>query len=1026
MPIGGSSPTAPTDSPDTAALRERLADIDQDFIPPGPLQAARERIARSRLAGSEAFVQAALDESFHNPILGAITGIEAWEAAQRLNDQAQQTLAALALGSALVWWGYHQEALPFLEYALAALEPGDQPPLLSLYARWQLLLCERRLREVPDAFAQLLAIADELAGLGDEYRAMRCRSDASQGMLPSSSHAAAAQLWLAAASAYFMEHGHPGDWALSQVALADFHFSQGEFESGLALLDGAEEAFAAGDMPTLLVYSWVIRGMYIHHLRRFDEALEWLLRAEERARSLRHDRYRALALLEIAYLYFEQGDVRLSLDACEAVAPLAARLGLAFVSGKNELLAANIQLRRGEYRLAEEGYRRARQIFDGAGQDVFATTCTLNLGIVARRQGRFARSLEQIRRALLVFEANRAYDHLANAHHNLGKTYAAFSYYEPAIEHFRRGITILEEAGVPAQAVRPRIYLARLLIGRGELDQARALLAAARVQARVSGLELDAAVGLRTQADLLLREGRAGEALNAYRRSLDDFRRLGQEEAAWESRLGIAEAHLAAGEDEQAAQALAALDHEGLPAASGWHYHLIAARLARRQGRLADAMHAYLSALAQVRVLRRGLADEDQAEHFALALQLVYDEAFELAVTLDGPEDALLIAELFGAQLISARLGFQAAGPEAVRGLPERTAAALNRHLGEGWTALRYAWHQERLWLFVLSPESLARHLLDLDRQARMALQVCASPDDSYRTFAYLGRSARQKNAAVMAGRSRRILYRALLPAAVRARLSPDHTLIVIPSGELYGLPFQALLDDDDTPLIMQARVLYARSLDLLADQLQAGEPPPLAGPGLVLAQSEFARPDYEPLPYVVGESQAILAARPGELKHLKPTPSAWEAVIREQGEEPFGQYGWLHIATHAYADGETGAFAGLLLGAGIVRLEDIQGWRLKASLVTLSACQTGMGRWHYGDEIAGLLESFLGAGARAVVVSLWLVNDEETADFMRAFYTHLGRSVRPLAALAEAQREAFRSGVEPYYWAAFSFFGQP
>ena len=60
------------------------------------------------------------------------------------------------------------------------------------------------------------------------------------------------------------------------------------------------------------------------------------------------------------------------------------------------------------------------------------------------------------------------------------------------------------------------------------------------------------------------------------------------------------------------------------------------------------------------------------------------------------------------------------------------------------------------------------------------------------------------------------------------------------------------------------------------------------------------------------------------------------------------------------------------------------------------------------------------------LVVSLWLVNDEETADFMRAFYTHLGAGMRPLAALAEAQRGAFRAGLEPYYWAAFSFFGQP
>ncbi len=1036
MTAGGSTQAAATGFPDIEALRERLAGVAQGFIPPGAAQAARERVSRAWEAGAQAFAQAALDESVHNPILGATISLAYWDEAQCQGDQARQPLAMLALGAALVWWGYHQEALPFLQDALAALEVGGYPLTLPLYARWQILLCERRLRQVADAFPLLLETADDLAGLGDEYRAMRCRSDAAQGMLASSSHAEEAQARLAAASAYFVEHGYPGDWALSQVALADFRFGQGDFKVGLALLEGAEATFTAADMPAMVAYSWVLRGMYFHHLRHFNNALAWLLRAEERARGLRHDRYRAMALLEIAYLRFEQGDVQGSFDVCEAIAPLAAHLGLPLLSAKNDLHIANAQLRLGHYRPAVDGYRRARRVFDETGHDVFSAVCTLNLGIVDRREGWFARSLERIREALLVFEASHASDRLANAHHNLGKTYAAFGYYEPAFEHFRRGITILEETGVPAQAVRPRIYLARLMIERGDLEQARGLLEAALIEARAFGLELDAAVGLRTQADLLLREGRPEEALDAYRRSLEDFERLDQEEAAWESHLGAAEAHLAAGQEEEAAQTLAGLDQEALPASSGWRYHLLSARLARRQGRPGEAMESYLSALIGVRTSRRSLADEDQAEHFALALQSAYDEAFDLAVTFDDPEDGLLIAELFGAQLISARLGFPATGLAEVWSLPERAAHGLNQHLGEAWTALRYAWHKERLWLFELCPGGLSRHPLDLSHQARMALQVCASPDDSYRAFAYLGRSTRQKNAAAMAARSRRIAYQALLPADIRARLTPDHTLVVIPSGALYGLPFQALLDDDEVPLIMQTRVLYARSLDLLADQLEGGAGTELAGPGLVLAQSTFARPEYPPLPHVVGEAQAILAAqhgglksgglKPGELKLLQPTPSAWEAVLQEEGERPFSRYGWLHIATHASADPETGAFSGLLLGTEVVHLEEIQGWRLKAGLVTLSACQTGMGRWYYGDEVAGLLESFLGAGARAVVVSLWLVNDEETAEFMRAFYTHLGAGMRPLAALTEAQRGAFRAGLEPYYWATFSFFGQP
>jgi tetratricopeptide (TPR) repeat protein len=375
MSTGGSPPVASTSFPDIEALRERLAGVDQGFISPDAIQTARERASRAWEAGAQAFAQAALDESFHNPILGATIGLEHWDMAQYQGDQARLALATLALGAALVWWGYHQEALPFLQSALAALDVGEYPPSLPLYARWLLLLCERRMRRVPDAFPLLLETADELDGLGDEYRAMRCRSDAAQGMLASTSHAEEAQTRLGAASAYFVENGYPGDWALSQVALADFRFGQGDFEVGLALLEEAEAVFAAADMPAMVAYSWVLRGMYFHHLRRFDDALAWLQRAEERSRNLRHDRYRAMALLETAYLYFEQGDVQRSLEVCETITPLADHLGLPLLSAKNDLLIANVQLRWGHYRPAADGYRRARQVFDETGSDVFSAVC---------------------------------------------------------------------------------------------------------------------------------------------------------------------------------------------------------------------------------------------------------------------------------------------------------------------------------------------------------------------------------------------------------------------------------------------------------------------------------------------------------------------------------------------------------------------------------------------------------------------------------------------------------------------------
>jgi CHAT domain-containing protein len=92
---------------------------------------------------------------------------------------------------------------------------------------------------------------------------------------------------------------------------------------------------------------------------------------------------------------------------------------------------------------------------------------------------------------------------------------------------------------------------------------------------------------------------------------------------------------------------------------------------------------------------------------------------------------------------------------------------------------------------------------------------------------------------------------------------------------------------------------------------------------------------------------------------------------------------------------------------------------------VTLSACQGGMGRWFYGDEIVGLAQAFIGAGAQSVIASLWLAADRHTADLMPTLYARLD-SEGPVAALAGMQRSAIAGGLEPYFWAPFSVFGQP
>lgn len=103
----------------------------------------------------------------------------------------------------------------------------------------------------------------------------------------------------------------------------------------------------------------------------------------------------------------------------------------------------------------------------------------------------------------------------------------------------------------------------------------------------------------------------------------------------------------------------------------------------------------------------------------------------------------------------------------------------------------------------------------------------------------------------------------------------------------------------------------------------------------------------------------------------------------------------------------------------GLLTVNEVFGLDLKASLVTLSACQTGLGNLSLGDDIVGLSRAFLFAGTPAVIVSLWSVADQPTAVLMTKFYQNL-ENFSPQEALSRAQREVMKQYPDPYYWAPF------
>ena len=103
--------------------------------------------------------------------------------------------------------------------------------------------------------------------------------------------------------------------------------------------------------------------------------------------------------------------------------------------------------------------------------------------------------------------------------------------------------------------------------------------------------------------------------------------------------------------------------------------------------------------------------------------------------------------------------------------------------------------------------------------------------------------------------------------------------------------------------------------------------------------------------------------------------------------------------------------------------MRDIYAMRINADLVTLSACETALGKNVTGEGIIGLTRAFFFAGAHAVVASLWDVEDASTAAFMQRFYANIRRGEPVDVALQRAKLDLIRGGgttSAPFYWASF------
>lgn len=295
-----------------------------------------------------------------------------------------------------------------------------------------------------------------------------------------------------------------------------------------------------------------------------------------------------------------------------------------------------------------------------------------------------------------------------------------------------------------------------------------------------------------------------------------------------------------------------------------------------------------------------------------------------------------------------------------------------------------------------------------------------------------------------------RQLYDVLIaPIADLLPADPTQPVVFMPQDELFLVPFAALQAPDGQYLIENHTILTSPSIQVfgLATEAKATTIRANGGSAAIRNPLIVGNPTMPSVTFLRegGTFQDVrLSSLPGAQREAEAisgflqTPAllgsdATKAAVQQRMAEA----DVIHLATHGlleYGDPQqtgTRDFPGAIALApgggedGLLTAAEILQMNLRADLAVLSACDTGRGRIT-GDGVIGLSRALVAAGVPSIVVSLWAVDDEATADLMVAFYNHWQQSGDKAQALRQAMLTTMESHPDPRLWSAFTLIGSP
>jgi CHAT domain-containing protein len=732
----------------------------------------------------------------------------------------------------------------------------------------------------------------------------------------------------------------------------------------------------------------------------------------------------------------------------------------------------------GDFRQALVYHERARTLMLERNETSGIVLTELNIAQIAIFQGHYCHALQLLHRALNLCISEQLTLDATHVRRHIVECYLLLNRYAEARELAQLVVTDYRADGASYYEALALLYLATAEAELMQLDAARSALDTAQpIFASLDATTMVATIQLRRgrialQCDNI--EIAQSEALAAAA-SFEANRQQVDYAAAM---LLYGQALFSSGDWDAAVYAgrtaLEIAQRSNVPALR-YSAHLLIGRIAEIRGDLVHARRRYTAAIATIERVQQGLTitlrpgfleDKGEALRAILALDLragQIERAFQsleraksqallgylanrdrLRWSLDDPHNRALIGELERLReehqwfyrlaheqpvdaeaIISAFTPQQALAEVAARerrmrniteqlhvqngqrsaiGIAAPTLHDLQHSLGEAALLIEFYNDGTNLWAFTLDAYALHIHQLpatvaEVD-QLLGQFQINLAAALKAGTHATVARGLSR-----LAQRILERLYAALL-APLESRIADHSRLIVVPYGSLHYLPFH-LLHSGTEYVIEGYEVVVLPAASLATRQQLARQPG-----ARVLAHSWEGR-----LPQTQIEARIVQRLFGGEFHHEQ---MARRTVLEAEATQI------LHIAAHGEHRLDQPDLSYIQLADGQLYIDDLLQQDMSYELVTLSACETGRANVAARDELIGLGQGFLYAGASALLVSLWRVNDALVVQLMEHFYQALRAGESKAGALRAAQRAilSHEPQLHPAHWGAFQLVG--